>query len=53
MHKKDGNKSMMKHLLNTRSTKRVHIFLSSGSSVEAPKVVDMPQIRDIDSIKIT
>jgi hypothetical protein len=42
MHRKDGNKNMMKHLWNTSGTKRVHIFFSSGSSVEAPKVVDMP-----------
>jgi hypothetical protein len=31
----------------------VHIFLSSRSSVEAPKVVDMPRIWDVDSIEIT
>jgi hypothetical protein len=33
--------------------KRVHIFLSSGLGVEAPKVIDMPQIWDLNSVEIT
>jgi hypothetical protein len=33
--------------------KRVHIFLSSKSSVEAPKVVDTLRIQDVDSVEIT
>jgi hypothetical protein len=53
MHKKDGNKNTLKRLLNTWGTERVHIFPSSGLSIEAPKVIDMPRIQDVNSIKIT
>jgi hypothetical protein len=31
----------------------VDLFFCSGSSVEAPKVVDMPRIWDVDSVEIT